>query len=297
MSDLGQFLKEARERKQLSLEDLQRITKIQKRYLNAIEEGRFETLPGLFYARAFVKTYAETVDLDPEQLFEEFKNELPNPQREAVVLPSRSERTKQQQPPTNRPKRSSFLPALAGVIVLIIVVFSIWKLAQVGGGGDRANEPVSPNESENNIEAKLGEIGSEPTAETEEPEATNEPETDDDEGQADEPTDEEPQMTLTFNKSEGNTSYFQLENGRLDDVRVTLAGPSYIDVKNGLGKTFYTGQPSEGEVVFEDLADEEQVIFNFGASQNVKLFISGQEVEFPLQSVHQKIAVIVGSGQ
>ena len=35
-------------------------------------------MPGNFYVRAFIKQYAEAVGLDPEELFEEFKNEIPN---------------------------------------------------------------------------------------------------------------------------------------------------------------------------------------------------------------------------
>ena len=34
-------------------------------------------MPGKFYARAFIKQYAEAVGLEPEELFEEYKNEIP----------------------------------------------------------------------------------------------------------------------------------------------------------------------------------------------------------------------------
>lgn len=293
MSSLGQYLKEAREEKQLSLDDLQRITKIQKRYLAAIESGQFDTLPGLFYARAFVKTYAETVGLDPEQLFEQFKDELPNPQRDVTTLPSRSERIKRTSPPTVRRKRSSIITAIVTIGVLVIFVVSIWMIAQKTSNDD-ASEPVVPNEDEN-VEADIGDIGSEVIedeqtneSELEEEAEQNESEVEMEDGQV-----ENEKPNLTFVNSDGNTSYFELAQGRLDDVRIELLGPSYIDVKNGLGKMFYSGQPAEGEIVLEQLENEKEVIFNFGASQNVNLFISGEKVEFPLDVVHQKIAVSV----
>lgn len=68
MSSVGQVLKEAREARGLTLYDLQEATKIQPRYLKAIEEDRLDVLPGHFYTRAFIRTYAEHVGVDPQPL-------------------------------------------------------------------------------------------------------------------------------------------------------------------------------------------------------------------------------------
>ena len=65
--EVGERLKEARQAKGYTLDDLQQITKIQKRYLVAIEEGNLNVLPGNFYARAFIKQYADTVGLNGDQ--------------------------------------------------------------------------------------------------------------------------------------------------------------------------------------------------------------------------------------
>lgn len=67
MTELGNRLKEAREEKGMSLDDLQAATKIQKRYLTALEEGNYDVIPGKFYVRAFIKQYAEAVGLNSEQ--------------------------------------------------------------------------------------------------------------------------------------------------------------------------------------------------------------------------------------
>ncbi len=73
MTELAIRLKEAREEKGMSLDELQAATKIQKRYLTALEEGNYDVIPGNFYVRAFIKQYAEAVGLDSDQLFEEYK--------------------------------------------------------------------------------------------------------------------------------------------------------------------------------------------------------------------------------
>ena len=75
MNEIGEILKEARIEQGYTLDDLQQTTKIQKRYLQAIENGNVDILPGRFYARAFVKQYADIVGLDGEELLAEHLNE------------------------------------------------------------------------------------------------------------------------------------------------------------------------------------------------------------------------------
>ena len=65
---IGQTLRQARLNKNLSLDELQQITKIQRRYLEDIEAGDLESLPGTFYVRAFVRQYAQAVGEDGERL-------------------------------------------------------------------------------------------------------------------------------------------------------------------------------------------------------------------------------------
>ncbi|RDV84755.1 helix-turn-helix domain-containing protein [Ammonifex thiophilus] len=76
---LGERLREAREAKGLSVEEVAEATKIRSKYLRALEEEDFELLPGRVYAKAFLRTYARFLGLDEIQLAQEFDSLWPPP--------------------------------------------------------------------------------------------------------------------------------------------------------------------------------------------------------------------------
>jgi cytoskeletal protein RodZ len=63
---LGELLKAARERRGLTLEQVARETKIPRRHLEALERDNLAALPGPFYQRAEIRTYARAIGLDPD---------------------------------------------------------------------------------------------------------------------------------------------------------------------------------------------------------------------------------------
>lgn len=66
--DVGQALREARERKGISLREAQSELKIRERYLQALEENDFAAIPGEVYARGFLRSYARLLSLDADDL-------------------------------------------------------------------------------------------------------------------------------------------------------------------------------------------------------------------------------------
>jgi len=72
MFAIGDSLREARTRRGLSSADVQKGIRIRERYLTALEEERWELLPGEAYAKGFLRTYAEFLGLDGNLYIEEY---------------------------------------------------------------------------------------------------------------------------------------------------------------------------------------------------------------------------------
>ena len=67
MFEIGTSLREARERQKLELSQVEGATRIRARYLQAFEDERFDILPGVAYAKGFLRTYADYLGLDAQQ--------------------------------------------------------------------------------------------------------------------------------------------------------------------------------------------------------------------------------------
>jgi transcriptional regulator with XRE-family HTH domain len=120
--DIGESLAAARQARGLSLADVEALSAIRVQQLTALEEERFEQLPGRAYTRAFIRTYARTLELDSAPLLAEFDERHPAAPDLTV-------------PPGAR--RGSRLPdvkkAAAGLVVAGLVMGFVW-LGQTGGG-------------------------------------------------------------------------------------------------------------------------------------------------------------------
>ncbi|HYG91680.1 MAG TPA: helix-turn-helix domain-containing protein [Azospirillum sp.] len=68
-------LREARERLGVELRDVASILRIRYVYLQAIENGRYDDLPGAAYAAGFLRSYAEYLGLDPAEVLRRYKDE------------------------------------------------------------------------------------------------------------------------------------------------------------------------------------------------------------------------------
>lgn len=133
MNGIGQTLKEAREKKGLTLDDLQQTTKIQKRYLIAIEAENFDALPGYFYVRAFIQQYAKVVDLDGDELLAQLEEKTgvktETPVAHEATTRTEAVRIEQAEKNDFLGKLMNYLPTIIIVIVVVAILGTIYVVA------------------------------------------------------------------------------------------------------------------------------------------------------------------------
>ena len=133
--DFGTYLREARERRGVSLGQIAAATKISLSALEALERNDISRLPGGIFTRAFVRAYAREVGLDAEATVREFVGRFPH---ESVVEGSPSQPQPRKDPGGER--RRSPLPSsirMAGVLVPVLLAIAyfglsdrLWKRSQ-----------------------------------------------------------------------------------------------------------------------------------------------------------------------
>ena len=77
MKDIGNFLRERREARGISLIEVEKDLKIRKKYLQALEEGNIDAIPGKTYLIGYLKNYSKYLGIDEEninQIIQTYKN-------------------------------------------------------------------------------------------------------------------------------------------------------------------------------------------------------------------------------
>ena len=87
MTELGRTLSQARVQRGLTLEDCERDTRISKRYLDALEREDWPVFPAPVYSRAFLRTYAQYLGLNPADLMRMFHAQAEEQQQATEFKP------------------------------------------------------------------------------------------------------------------------------------------------------------------------------------------------------------------
>lgn len=72
METIGQILRNAREKKGLSIEELEASTRIVAKFIKALENEEFDALPGEIYVKGFIKNLSDKLSLDAEMVLERY---------------------------------------------------------------------------------------------------------------------------------------------------------------------------------------------------------------------------------
>ena len=85
---VGRLLRDQREARGLSLSEVEKSLRIRRSHLEAIEDGRFDKLPGAAYIPAFLRAYSAHVGLDAEKVLTAYHLSGPVPIKRPVSLPA-----------------------------------------------------------------------------------------------------------------------------------------------------------------------------------------------------------------
>lgn len=88
MRSVGQILKEARESKLYSLDDVEKHIKIRKEMLEALENNDFDKLPPLTFIQGFIKNYGTFLGLDAGKLLAVFRRDFESKKHPPLVMES-----------------------------------------------------------------------------------------------------------------------------------------------------------------------------------------------------------------
>jgi len=152
MDDFGGKLRQARERRGISLRQIAASTKISAGALEALERNDISKLPGGIFSRAFVRSYALEVGLDPDDTVREFLerfNQEPAPAAAAMAALPEEEREFQER---QRKALRIAAAAIAALVVLIVVLVFAYRArvasrAGVPADATEASAPVTPQAS------------------------------------------------------------------------------------------------------------------------------------------------------
>jgi cytoskeleton protein RodZ len=134
--ELGSSLREARVRRELTLADVAEETRIRQRYLQAMEDERFELLPGPVYAKGFLRAYADYLGLDSQLFVDEYNVRFA--EEEPLPAPAQLELRA-------RPRRRE----LAAVTLLVVAVAGALIAWQKSGssGPEKRSASTAPGAS------------------------------------------------------------------------------------------------------------------------------------------------------
>ncbi|GAA3010635.1 helix-turn-helix domain-containing protein [Tetragenococcus solitarius] len=262
---IGERLRQARLKKNISIDELQQKTKIQKRYLEAIEKGDFEALPGAYYIRTFIRQYAQVVGEKGDFLVDvydgkaSFEPEGRRSQPETV----QGSRKALHEEKSRVKKTKDYLP----VVLLGIIAFMIVGVIAYVAWQDRHSDPVI-GQTASSLEVD-GSVTTEQESSTEQKSTETS-------------SSEEDPMKIAMEDSTQSQATIKVTNAK-EPLELEITGKNdraWVGVSvNGdytLQETLQPGQ-TENTIIPEGT---ENFVVTLGASANVDVKVNDKKVNF-----------------
>lgn len=136
MFEIGNTLREARVRRNISLQQAEEDTKIRVKYIQAMENEDFDVLPAGTYVKGFMRTYAEYLGLDYQVMIDEYNERFGSgDHREHIIHQQRSPKSVKAEAPRRKSQANYLLVAIIAVVIIAV-------LAYLGWGNPDSEEPV-----------------------------------------------------------------------------------------------------------------------------------------------------------
>lgn len=264
MKEIGQLLREAREQKGISLEEVSETTKIQPRYLKSLEEGDFTPFAGKVYARGALKNYAEAIGMDPREVIHLYHEGM----KQVEVV-----RDKKKQPaaadeeakPRFVSKEKKPFPMVAFgwlMLLFLIAAGSIWYLYQQDADPNRAvpynNEFIGNDELETPGDPNRHAIG------------------DPNENDHDPPDVDPSAAELVLVSQNGGEHVYMLRHAEEKEIRFEFTARCWVQViqdgRNVQEKNFNPGETFR-------LGGGEKTRIRLGFPSGARITVNGMEVE------------------
>lgn len=122
--NFGQYFRQKREERGLSLKEVENATSIRSVYLEAIEQGRFDEVISPVYAKGFVRQYANFIGLDGDRFIHEYSHLFGKSQDKVDEVLGIGTLE-----PRNSHPQSAWLPQAAMLVAVLLVLAAAWWLA------------------------------------------------------------------------------------------------------------------------------------------------------------------------
>lgn len=120
MRTVGQILKDERERKFYTLDEIEKFTKIRREFLESLEAGQYNKLPPPTFVQGFIKNYGKFLNLNQEKLLAVFRREFSDAKHPPRILESFSN------PIDKKFFRLTPARALGSLILGLMIIFFVY---------------------------------------------------------------------------------------------------------------------------------------------------------------------------
>jgi len=163
MKDIGNFLRERREAKGISLIEVEKDLKIRKKYLQALEEGNIDLIPGKTYIVGYLRNYSKYLDIDEENINQVIQTYNNLEKQKSIIKETKKEniylKTKDR---SMFEKKRFFLPVkyvyLSGFLIIIFIGLLLLSRSLKEAQDFPVPSPEIGSETGINIEEKENDI-------------------------------------------------------------------------------------------------------------------------------------------